>query len=157
MRIFPLPALSALALLAACGGPADDTSAITAKALKEAAARPTKGFDWDKWAGVVNALPCNWLKSTELAEDGVTGPAEPFRTGMDAGCKWQAEDGTPVLTLTTKIWPGGAENLNGERKAQIREVQKGGIFRQIGTGEGTVTAILRKDWSAPAKVVHYLS
>lgn len=112
-----------------------------------AEAQTAQGFDWDKWAAVVNENPCEWLDEDTIR--GILGEgATASRTLSRAehSCVWRAPDGTGLLWVGVTQWdsPG---TLASERRGLIRDVdveRMPFISRFDATG-GVVTAIFRSD------------
>ncbi|HRX73527.1 MAG TPA: DUF3558 family protein [Hyphomonas sp.] len=149
MRMLNMTTMLAAVLLAGCG--ATDTPAADAPPAEGAAAAPAQAeatggnFDWDKWASIANESPCDWFTADELAGFGITGPGKSEVSATSTRCVWSAPDGSRLFSASVTTWEGGVDNLVSERKAQIRELQNGSRFQQIGAGTGTVIAIHRTD------------
>ena len=140
--------LAAAILVTGCE--AKDASPASAEAAEKAETTaaitsPDDNFDWDKWAAVANENPCNWLTQEELASVGISTPGQYEFSSSGTRCIWSTPDGGRLFSAGIVVWPGGAENLIGERKAQILETQKGSLFEKIGSGTGSVVAIHRRD------------
>lgn len=149
MRMLNMTTILAAVLLPACG--AKDAPAANAPSTESAdiAATPAEAaggnFDWDKWAAVANESPCDWFTADELAGLEITGPGKSEVSATSTRCVWSAPDGNRLFSASVTTWEGGVDNLVSERKAQIRELQNGSRFQQIGAGTGTVIAIHRTD------------
>jgi hypothetical protein len=149
-----LPLLALLAGASACGGsePAAPVEApLTPEAAPAAAepgqpaapvTAPAAGFDWDKWAGVVNENPCNWLTPDDLAALGITGSGELENSASGARCLWKDSDGAQLFSAGVQTWESAA-NLAGERQSQIGLAADLDGFNRIGESAGSVTAIYR--------------
>ncbi|PKP80721.1 MAG: hypothetical protein CVT79_13975 [Alphaproteobacteria bacterium HGW-Alphaproteobacteria-18] len=149
-----LPLLALLAGAAACGGsepaapvetPLTPKAAPAAAELGEPAApvtAPAAGFDWDKWAAVVNENPCSWLTPGDLAALDLPGAGELENSASGARCLWKDSDGAQLFSAGIQTWDSAA-NLVGERQSQIGLVADMDGFSRIGEGTGTVTAIYR--------------
>ena len=153
MRLQAISIVVSLALLSACGAKSSDEAPSTdaAQPTSPAAAETHSAagnFDWDKWAAVVNENPCNWFTADELAELGLPAEGEYMLTSKskESICRWKTPDGAILLSASIFPVPGGSVNLVGQREDAIREIRKNsGFFEQVGSGDGTVLAILRKD------------
>lgn len=153
MRLEVISIIASLALLSACGaespGEATDGGAAGSAAPATAGASPATGrFDWDKWAAVVNENPCDWFTADELAALGLPAEGEYMLTSKskESICSWKAPDGSALLSASIYPVPGGPVNLIGQRQEAVRDIRENsGFFEQVGSGDGTVLAILRKD------------
>jgi hypothetical protein len=149
-----LPLLALLAGASACGG--SETAAPVAAPLTPEAApaaaepgqpaapvtAPAAGFDWNKWAGVVNENPCNWLTPDDLAALGIPGAGELESSASGERCLWKDSDGAQLFSAGIQTWDSAA-NLAGERQSQIGLAAGMDGFNRIGESAGTVTAIYR--------------
>ena len=152
LKILPIFAL--LAGAAACGAsePAAPVAApLTLEAAPAAAepgqpaapvTAPAAGFDWDKWSGVVNENPCNWLTQDDLAALGIPGAGELENSASGARCLLKDSDGTQLFSAGIQTWDSAA-NLAGERQSQIGLAADMDGFNRIGESAGSVTAIYR--------------
>lgn len=149
-----LPLLALLAGATACGGsePAAPVEAPLTPEAAPAAAEPGEpaapvtaaatGFDWDKWAAVVNENPCNWLPTDDLAALGITGTGELENSASGARCLWKDSDGAQLFSAGIQTWDSAA-NLAGERRSQIGLAADMDGFSLVGEGASTATAIYR--------------
>ncbi|MFN4024001.1 MAG: hypothetical protein ACK4MQ_04160 [Hyphomonas sp.] len=149
-----LPAL--LILTAAACGRADDAPAASgvlpaadapaADSLPDAAtpAAAAAGFDWDKWAEVVNSDACGWLPADFMASIGVEGSSETERSSSGSRCLWKSADGSILFSAGIQAFDS-AVNLAGDRREAIRLAGEMPAFSFIGNLGGTVTAIYRSD------------
>ncbi|ABI76657.1 putative lipoprotein [Hyphomonas neptunium ATCC 15444] len=149
-----LPLLALLAAATACGGsePAAPVEAPLTPEAAPAAAEPgepaapvtaaTTGFDWNKWAAIVNENPCNWLPAEDLADLGITGTGVLETTPTQTRCLWKDSDGGQLFSAGIQTWDSAA-NLAAERQSQTRLAADMDGFNRVGEGAGTVTAIYR--------------
>lgn len=146
-----LPALLLLTA-AACGraedAPAapDGAPAVSADDSAADAAAPSAapGFDWDKWAEVVNSDACAWLPADFMASIGVDGPGETERSSTGTRCLWKSADGTAFFSAGIQAFDSAA-NLAGDRREAIRLAGEMPAFTFVGNLSGTVTSIHRSD------------
>jgi hypothetical protein len=149
-----LTLLALLAGAAACGArePAAPVAAPLTPEAAPAAAEPGQpaapvtvpaaGYDWDKWSGVVNENPCNWLTPDDLAALGIPGAGELENSASGARCLWKDSYGAQLFSAGIQTWDSAA-NLVGERQSQIGLAADMDGFNRIGESAGTVTAIYR--------------
>lgn len=123
------------------GAPASGSADSAAGAAAPAAA---SGFDWDKWAEVVNSDACGWLPADFMATIGVDGPGEIERSSSGTRCLWKAADGSAFFSAGVQAFDSAA-NLAGDRREAVRLAGEMPAFSFIGNLGGTVTSIYRSD------------
>ncbi|TNE90082.1 MAG: hypothetical protein EP330_09650 [Deltaproteobacteria bacterium] len=103
-----------------------------------------EGFDWDRWAAVVNEDPCGWLDSDTLAALGIPGPGEKALSRESTRCTWSNEDGTPLFVAS--VVSMDAAEVTSERREELAQMARPKtVFERVG-GEGrTAVAIQRTD------------
>lgn len=141
----------ALLILSACGGGELDpmTAAPTAPdppaavASADPAPATAAGFDWQRWAAVVDQDPCGWLSADDLAALGITGTGVRETTASETRCLWQDAQGAPIFSVGVQTWDSAA-NLIAERAEQLRLADDMGGFIRVGASAGTVSAVYRR-------------
>lgn len=110
----------------------------------QASAPTSGGFDWNKWAAVVNENPCGWLTPAVMSKLGVSTAGQREVTRMQTRCVWRASDGGLLLSASVMTWESAA-NLAAERESQKKLARDMATFQAVAGSRGTVTAVHRLD------------
>ena len=147
-----LPMLMALGLAACGGGGSDPTTTVptapdppaAVASADPAPAAVAGGFQWQRWAAVVDQDPCGWLSADDLAALGITGTGVRETTANETRCQWQDAQGRPIFSVGVQTWDSAA-NLIAERAEQLGLADDRGGFIRVGASAGTVSAVYRRN------------